>query len=584
MAAGFSLPHLAQAKARAHHHPIKLLRFISPPPPGMFAGTVVAETALELDATRYGYARSIMAIQWASRTVTASRIGQNRMPRGRTGTRSGRSSSGWWLVWVAALIALLIAPLSVSADAPRVSEYTDVGDLDPALFPLLDALIQMHDAPSLGPLRSVTSDGRGLLLHFAGLVVLLPEGQPAAATVPPLVTTLLDRQISVTLMAGSGVTYGDLARGAPRIATASAAPALLSAGGTLSALPLRMLAPAPATPFAAIVGGFHVPLPFVSLAGPDASVIRPPASGGSVAISQAADLARAGMPLREPVWLRVGREYRLVQPFTRRVLIWNPLTNEISATDMGDVAQVAHIVPDGGVSGTLLADLMVRLIHVEEGVGVAVTYTTPRGTLMVSLRGAMRFPAASVMKLAILAACEDGIAHGTLQRDAAVDDLEEAMIVYSDNDAANALIDFVGRTQINALMQRIGMAHSYLGSHFDTATEDDDDDNYLVPRESLLLMDELLRGDVGDGARIRDLLSRSEAPGSVRDALANANITPALYEKRGWYDGVENDVTRIDLGPGTTLTLAIFEPDVSDVTAAWTLFADLARLGFDVAG
>ena len=93
------------------------------------------------------------------------------------------------------------------------------------------------------------------------------------------------------------------------------------------------------------------------------------------------------------------------------------------------------------------------------------------------------------------------------------------MIVYSDNDAANELIDVVGRAQINAVMQRLGMTQSYIGSHFDVAYGDDDDDNYLMPRESLRLMDALLGGEVGDPARIRDLLGRSEAPGSVRDAL-----------------------------------------------------------------
>ena len=56
---------------------------------------------------------------------------------------------------------------------------------------------------------------------------------------------------------------------------------------------------------------------------------------------------------------------------------------------------------------------MLRLTQVEDGIGVAIDYTTPRGTLSVSLHGAERYPAASVMKLAILAAVEDGIARGT---------------------------------------------------------------------------------------------------------------------------------------------------------------------------
>ena len=131
-----------------------------------------------------------------------------------------------------------------------------------------------------------------------------------------------------------------------------------------------------------------------------------------------------------------------MQPFTRRVLVWNPVTNAVSATDTGDVATDARLVPDGGAGGMLLADLVLRLTQVEDGIGVAIDYTTPRGTLSVSLHGAERYPAASAMKLAILAAVEDGIARGDPPAGCDdMDDLEEQMIVYSDNDAANQLID-----------------------------------------------------------------------------------------------------------------------------------------------
>src|SRR5262249_4560142 len=129
---------------------------------------------------------------------------------------------------------------------------------------------------------------------------------------------------------------------------------------------------------------------------------------------QALDLARPGMPLREPVWIRATSGYRLVQPFTRRVLIWDPMTDSVSAMDVGDVAHRQRLVPDGGAAGMYLAAVLLRLMHVPDSVGVAVAYRTPRGTLTMSLRGATRFPAASVMKLAILAGCEDAIARGDL--------------------------------------------------------------------------------------------------------------------------------------------------------------------------
>ena len=398
---------------------------------------------------------------------------------------------------------MLVAPIRARADpAPG---FVDAGDLDPALFPLLDALIHVHDAPSPGLLRSITTDDRGMMLHFASFAILLPIGRADEATVPPLVTSLLDRQSAAMIMPDSNVTYGLLVAIAPRTVATGTTPAVLNAGGSLSSLPADALPPGLAMPETRMIGGYRVPLPFASLVASDPPA-RPTTHEPDAIARQATDLARAGMPLREPVWIAVTGGYRLVQPFTRRVLIWNPMTNAVSATDAGDAATLARLVPDGGAGGALLADLVLRLTQVEDGIGVAIDYTTPRGTLSVSLHGAERYPAASVMKLAILAAVEDGIARGDLQRDADTDDLEEQMIVNSDNDAANVLIDLVGRAQINTVMQGIGMTQSYIGSHFDEAYGDDDDDNYLTPRESLVLMDALLGGEVGDPARIRDLL------------------------------------------------------------------------------
>jgi hypothetical protein len=479
-----------------------------------------------------------------------------------------------------ALVVLLIAPSAAHADRAPATAIVDAGDLDPAIFPLLDALLHVQNAPDPGVFRSVTTDGHGIMLHFAGLAVLLPEGQPDNASAPPLVATLLDRQAAVALMPGSAITYGMLATATPRTGAGIAIPASLTADGSVSPLPLGALPPAVAAPEMQIIGGYHVPQPFADIVTMDAPTLPAPHTPDGIT-RRVTDLARAGTPLREPVWIETATGYRLVQPFTRRVLIWDPVTNLVGATDAADAATATGLIPDGSAGGTLFANLLLRLMRVEDSVGVAVAYTTPDGTLTVSLRGTTPYPAASVMKLAILAACEDGIARGELQRDADVDALEEAMIVDSDNDAANALIDFVGRAQINTVMQRIGMTQSYLGSHFDMAYGDDDADNSLVPRESLLLMDALLRGDVGDAARIRDLLGRSEAPGSIRDAFAATNIAVPLYEKRGWYDGVENDVARIDLGNGTSFTFAVFAPDVAESESVWMLFADLAHLGVD---
>jgi len=483
-------------------------------------------------------------------------------------------------LWMGVLPALLgIIMLLASCPVGVVATgLPDAPDLDPAFLSLVTALLHAPDVPSPGALRSVSMDGRTVSLRFAGLVVVLPAGQVENATVPLLAQTLLERQSSVTLLQGSTITYGMLAADAPRTTTAPMPP-LLNADGSLSSLPAGAVPVALITSEMRVIGGLHVPLRFSGMVAPDAPPAPLTPRTREAFAKYATDLLRAGMPLREPVWIRTVAGYRLIQPFTRRVLVWDPATDAVGDTDLGEVALVSRLISDDGVGGAVLAAITLRMTDVDAGIGVAVAYATPRGDFGASWDGATLYPSASVMKLAILAACEDAIARGDLRRDEEIDALEEEMIVYSSNEAANDLIDIVGRTRINDLMRRIGMAHSYLGSHFDTATFDDDDDNYLAPRESVLLMTALVHGEVGDAGRIRDLLSRSQAPGSIRTAFTDDNLPVTLYEKRGWYDGVENDVVRIEFGHGAALTIAIFQPDVGDIEAAWLLFTDLTRIG-----
>lgn len=452
--------------------------------------------------------------------------------------------------------ALLLAPLARADMPPHAALQQDVRDFDPALLAFVAALLHLPHGP--GPLRSITADTHAVTLQFAATAITLPEESPDRATVLPLGERLLVDRARVPLLRGSGVTYGMLAA-SPTVGTTTEI-SLLGDDGSLGALPHGFPGVDRADEAA-----YRVPRPFAAFVSDGDSSVRHPE-----------DVALAGQPLREPVWMQTQDGPRLVQPFTRRVLIWDPAADAVGAADAGDAAVAAGILPDGGRAGGLLAALMVRLAGAPAGVGVALEVGTPQGRLVASWDGVRRYSAASVIKLAIMAAYEDAVVRGDLPRDPDTDTLEEDMIVYSDNDAANALIDLLGHPRINAVMRRLGMTDSVIGSHIEETTDDDDtDDNYLVPREVLLLMDALVRGDIGDVARVRDLLSRSQAPGSVRDAVA---LDAPIYEKRGWYDGVENDALLISLPNGATLTLAIFQSEVDDTDAAYALFADLTLI------
>jgi beta-lactamase class A len=452
---------------------------------------------------------------------------------------------------------LLVAPFGLHAGAVMPDQAThEIGDFDPVLLAFVAALLHVPNGP--GMLHDITADDRAVTLRFAGAALTVPEGRPTAAMVQPLGERLLADRVRAPILPGSRVTYAML-DAAPRIGTTGSA-LLLQENGTLAAAPAAL-------PLIDRVeaAGYRVPPPFAAFV---------TAATGSLARPE--DVALAGQPLRDPVWIETAGAPRLVEPFTRRLLAWDPETDRVSAANVGDQADAAGIIPDGGPTGKLLAAITVRLVDAPVGVGVALQVGTPRGTVTASWDGAQRYSAASVIKLAIMAAYEDAIVHGEMERDPDMDGLEEDMIVYSDNDAANALIDLLGHPRINAVMQRLGMKDSIIGSHIEeTADDDTTDDNYLVPREALLLMDALVRGDMGDVARIRDLLLRSQAPASIRDVAA---FGIPIYEKRGWYDGVENDLFLIALPNGTTLTMAIFQSEVDDIDAAYALLADLALI------
>lgn len=461
-----------------------------------------------------------------------------------------------------ALVALLVLPLAVSAvgtvtPAPHLATV-DLGDFDPALVPFVAALTHVGGVTAPGTLRAILTDSRGVTLRFTGVTVFLPKGKVEQATIAPLVQTLLDRSVTAPLIPESTATYAQLAEVERQNKASGPKARVINANGVIGILAPKDI-PAPVTPS-----------PFVA-------VVNAAAPSGDALARHAFETLRVGVSLGEPVWIR-GKDggLLLVQPFTGRVLVWNPRAKTTRATDFGDAAIAGRLLSDGPLGPTLAA-VVLRLMDVPGSANVAITFTNQRGTTTVSWGGLSVSPSASVMKLAILATYEDAIQHGGFPRTAETERLAELMIVNSSNDAANRMIDLLGRGRINAYLRQLGLTKTYLGAHFEIGVRGDDGDNVSAPRESARLMTALVNGESGNAAQVRDLLARSQAPGSVRPTIAQPNAP--LYEKRGWYPGIENDVLRVQVQPNMTVTLAIFQPNVRDVNRAYSLFSDLTTLG-----
>jgi len=458
-------------------------------------------------------------------------------------------------ILLVALVALLLPPITVAVSAaPTPAPATfDLGDFDPALPTFVSALIPPTGRPGPGLLRSIIAEQKGLTLRYRDLAVYLPEGKIARAVVPPLVGQMLSRRASERLIPESDATYAMLADALGEALAHGPASRVIEPNGVIAEL-----------------AASEVPITPPNLFKPITEAQPLPGNWGGAG-RQAFDLLRVGPPLGDPVWVRAPSGLTLVQPFTYCVLVWNPRSGDLRTTDLGDAAERDKLIRDTPL-GPTLASMTTLLATTSRNTSVAVAFTTARGVSTVSWGGMRVDPTASVMKLAILATYEDAVGHGftpTPQTDA----LADAMIVSSSNGAANQLIDVLTPGRVNATLARLGLNQTHLGQHFEASGWGDTRDNVSVARDCVRLMNALATGEIGGNqAQVQGLLSRSQAPGSVRGTVRNAGAT---YEKRGWYTGVENEVVRVQFAPDRAITLAAMQPDVRDIGGTHALFADL---------
>ncbi len=120
-------------------------------------------------------------------------------------------------------------------------------------------------------------------------------------------------------------------------------------------------------------------------------------------------------------------------------------------------------------------------------------------------------------------------------------DLAVLMIVLSDNTATNMLIDQVGMASVNRTLDELGLKQIRLRRRMiDQAASARGDENTATPREAMMLMEKLYRGEVGsrslsdDALKILKLRKNSPIP-----RLLPANVEVA--NKPGGIEGVACD-------------------------------------------
>ena len=193
------------------------------------------------------------------------------------------------------------------------------------------------------------------------------------------------------------------------------------------------------------------------------------------------------------------------------------------------------------------------------------------------------FPAASVGKLALLVEAFRQTSGGSLAlNDAQRADLR-SMIVASDNDAANRLMELLSTRAVNANLQALGLAGTKLVNPFGLARATGNPANVTTPGDMTRLM-ELLATEQLVSAQasreMRGLLLQSNDGSKLRRGLPPE---ARLAHKSGWYDGVANDVGIVTHPQGSYL-LSVFTEGIDDGEIANQTIAAVAEAVYAVWG
>jgi LysM repeat protein/beta-lactamase class A len=186
------------------------------------------------------------------------------------------------------------------------------------------------------------------------------------------------------------------------------------------------------------------------------------------------------------------------------------------------------------------------------------------------------FPAASVGKLALLVEAYRQSFTGTIAlNDAQKADLRQ-MIIASDNDAANRIMEALSTRAVNANLQALGLAGTRLGNPFGLALATGKPLNVTTPVDMTRMLDMLASEQLVSSAASREmraLLLQSQDGSKLKRGLP---LDARIAHKSGWYDGVANDVGIITHGQ-SSYVLSVFTEGIADAEIANQTIASVAQ-------
>jgi LysM repeat protein/beta-lactamase class A len=186
------------------------------------------------------------------------------------------------------------------------------------------------------------------------------------------------------------------------------------------------------------------------------------------------------------------------------------------------------------------------------------------------------FPAASVGKLGLLIELYRETTSGALTLSDSQKADVRAMIIQSDNDAANRVLELLTAKSVNANLKALGLVGTQLVNPFGLAKAAGAPANVTTPADMSRLMEMLANEQIVNATASRDmraLLLQSQDGSKLRRGLpADARVA----HKSGWFDGVANDVGIISQGQ-TVYVLGVFTEGIPDAELANRTIAAVAE-------
>jgi beta-lactamase class A len=252
-----------------------------------------------------------------------------------------------------------------------------------------------------------------------------------------------------------------------------------------------------------------------------------------------------------------------------------------SASTPTTASQSLTTVPTRDLQSAVLAAS--RSVGADARVGIAARNLTTGE--QVNIRSAELFPSASVNKLAIMVEAFRQFSTGKLVRTSSISHDLERMILLSDNDAANRLLDKLGEKEINAGMVSLGLPSTQMRNYFSLSRGPRDPGfNQTTPSDTALLLTLIATDRAVNPASSQEMRALLHRAHDATKLVGGLPPGTKVAHKSGWYAGVANDAGIVYPNGRGAYILAVFSEGSFSAELGNQLVAAVSKASYQAWG